>query len=66
MTVKGRSATTSLIEVTPQFQPPERRRPELPGAFEGRAELLADFPERAVGVHADALAHPQDAFLALG
>src|SRR5581483_1604143 len=35
-------------------------------AFAGDAELLADFFERMVGVHADAEAHAENAFLARG
>ena len=39
---------------------------DLADAFAGYAELLADFLERVVGVHADAEAHAQDAFFARG
>ena len=39
---------------------------DLADALAGHRELLADFFERMVGVHADAEAHAQDAFLARG
>ena len=39
-------------------------RLDLADALAGHRELLADFFQRMVGVHADAEAHPQDAFFA--
>src|SRR6185437_11325341 len=39
---------------------------DLADAFAGDVELLADFFERVVGVHADAEAHAEHAFLARG
>src|SRR5690606_19532207 len=44
----------------------ERLRLDLTDAFAGHAELLADFLERMVGVHADAEAHAENALLARG
>ena len=46
------------------FQLAERFGFDLADAFAGDGELLADFFERVVGVHADAKAHAQDAFFA--
>src|SRR6478752_10408803 len=46
------------------LQLPERLRLDLPDALAGDRELLADFLERVVGVHADAEAHAQHALLA--
>ena len=48
------------------FQLAQRFRLDLADTFAGHIELLADFLERVVGVHADAEAHAQDAFLAGG
>ncbi len=45
---------------------PQRLRLDLADALSGHAELLADFLERVVGVHADAEAHPQHTLLARG
>ena len=42
----------------------QRFRFDLADAFAGYGELLADFFERVVGVHADAEAHAEDAFFA--
>src|SRR5690606_26328229 len=42
----------------------ERLRLDLADALARDAELLTDFLERMVGVHADAKAHAQNAFLA--
>ena len=39
---------------------------DLTNALSGHRELLADFFQRVVGVHADAEAHAQHAFLARG
>lgn len=36
---------------------------DLTDPFAGHTELLTDFLQRVVGVHADAKAHPQNAFL---
>ena len=59
-----------VIQETPQLpaprgmlQLPERLRFDLPDAFARYAELLADFFQRVVGVHADAEAHAQYALL---
>ena len=46
------------------LQLPERLRFDLADTFAGDRELLADFFERVVGVHADAEAHAQHAFFA--
>ena len=40
----------------------QRLRLDLADTFAGDRELLADFFERMVGVHADAEAHAQDTF----
>ena len=48
------------------LQLPQRLRLDLADAFAGDRELLADFLQRVVGVHAYAEAHAQDAFLARG
>ena len=48
------------------LQLPQRLRLDLADAFAGDAELLADFLERVIGVHADAEADAQHAFLAGG
>ncbi len=45
---------------------PQRLRFDLADAFAGDRELLADFFQRVVGVHADAKAHAQHAFLTRG
>src|SRR6266849_3737103 len=44
----------------------QRLRFDLPDALSGHTELLADFFERVVGVHADAEAHAEYAFFARG
>ena len=46
------------------LQLPQRLRLDLPNALARHRELLAHFLERVVGVHADAEAHAQHAFLA--
>ena len=46
------------------LQLPKRLGLDLPDPFAGDAELLADFLKRVVGVHPDAEAHAEDAFLA--
>ena len=43
------------------FQFPQGLGFDLPNAFAGDRELLADFFQRVVGVHADAEAHAQHA-----
>src|SRR5436190_15304021 len=48
------------------LQLPERLGLDLAYALAGNRELLADFFQRVVGVHADAEAHAQDALLARG
>jgi hypothetical protein len=48
------------------LQLPQRLGLDLPDAFAGDAELLADFLERVIGVHADAEAHSQHALFARG
>ena len=48
------------------LQLPQRLGLDLADAFAGDAELLADFLQRVVGVHADAEAHAQHALLARG
>src|SRR5690349_2152976 len=45
---------------------PERLGLDLPDAFAGDRELLPDFLQRVVGVHADAEAHAQHALLSRG
>ena len=45
---------------------PQRLGLDLADTFAGHRELLADLLERVVGVHADAEAHAQHAFLARG
>src|SRR3546814_19899066 len=67
------SAAWLLIQETPHLpaaarmlQLPQRLGLDLADAFAGDAELLADFLQRVIGVHADADAHAQDAFLAGG
>src|ERR1700723_1912428 len=42
----------------------QRLRLDLTNALSRHRELLADFLQRVVGVHADAKAHAQNAFLA--
>jgi hypothetical protein len=44
----------------------QRLRFDLADTFAGDRELLADFFQRVVGVHADAEAHAQHAFFARG
>jgi hypothetical protein len=39
---------------------------DLPDTLAGDAELLADFLQRVIGVHADAEAHAQHALFARG
>ena len=46
------------------LQLPQRLRLDLPDPFPRHAELLADFFQRVVRVHADAEPHPQHTFLA--
>src|SRR3954468_4292356 len=46
------------------LQLPERLRLDLSDAFAGDAELLADFLQGVIGVHADAEAHAQYALFA--
>ena len=46
------------------LQFPQRLRLDLADAFARHRELLADFLQRVVGVHADAEAHAQHALLA--
>src|SRR6266436_3392001 len=48
------------------LQLPQRLGLNLTDALAGHRELLADFLQGVVGVHADAEAHAQDAFLARG
>ncbi len=48
------------------LQLPQRLRLDLTNTLSGHRELLADFFERVVGVHADAKAHTQHAFFARG
>ena len=66
-----------LVRTSRQFLHEEGREPtpeemaqrlgfDLADALAGDRELLADFLERVVGVHADAEAHAQHAFLARG
>ena len=63
----------SVIQETPQLPAPtgvlelaQCLRLDLADAFAGDRELLADFFQGVVGVHADAEAHAQDAFFARG
>ena len=44
----------------------QRLRLDLTDTLSGHRELLADFFQRVVGVHADAEAHAQHAFFARG
>ena len=60
-----------IIQEAPQLpaprwmlQLPQRLRVDLSDALSRDRELLADFFQRVVGVHADAEAHAQHAFLA--
>src|SRR3546814_1621892 len=69
----GSSSPRSRIQERPQLagaagvlQLPERLGLDLADALAGHRELLADFLEGVVGVHADAEAHAQHAFLARG
>src|SRR5215813_2265128 len=62
---------TSIIQKAPQLpaprrmlQLPQRLRLDLADALARHRELLADFFQRVVGVHADAKAHAQHALLA--
>jgi hypothetical protein len=48
------------------LQLPQRFRFDLPNALSGHTELLADFFQGVVGVHADAEAHAEHAFFAGG
>src|SRR5258708_4664664 len=59
----------SVVEETPQLpasarmlQLPQRLRLDLPDTFARNTELLADFFQRVVGVHADAEAHAEHTF----
>ena len=63
----------SIIQKAPQLPTPrrvlqlaQRLGLDLTDAFARHRELLADFLQRVVGVHADAEAHAQHAFLARG
>jgi hypothetical protein len=67
------SFLTSIIQETPQLpasarmlQLPQRLRLDLPNTLSGHRELLPDFFQRVVGVHADAEAHAEHAFFAGG
>src|SRR6476659_714482 len=60
-----------VVEEAPQLPAPRRMlqlaqrfRLDLTDALSGHRELLADFFERVVGVHADAEAHAQHALFA--
>src|SRR6266480_2111052 len=71
--LRMRRREISIIQKAPQLprptrmlQLPQRFRLDLADALSRHRELLADFFERVVGVHADAEAHAQDAFLARG
>src|SRR5712672_3134938 len=62
-----------VIQEAPQLprprrmlQLPQRLRFDLPDTLSGHRELLADFFQRVVGVHADAKAHAEHAFFAWG
>jgi hypothetical protein len=57
---------THLAATARVLQLAERLCFNLANTFAGHAELLADFFERVVGVHADAKAHAQHAFFARG
>src|SRR5262249_1108159 len=66
-----RPATRSIVEERAQLPRParvlqlaERLGFDLADTFAGHRELLADFFQRVVGVHADAEAHAQDTLLA--
>ena len=66
-------ALASLIEERAHFpaparmlQLPQRLSFNLPDTLARHAELLPDFLQRVVGVHADAEAHAEDAFFAGG
>jgi hypothetical protein len=48
------------------LQLPQRLRLDLPDALARHRELLANFLQRVIGVHADAEAHAEHAFLAGG
>src|SRR5260370_42643308 len=61
----------SIIQEAPQLpaprrmlQLPQRLGFDLPNTLSGHRELLADFFQGVVGVHADTEAHAQHAFLA--
>ena len=63
--------TELVVKEAPQLprparmlQLPQRLRLDLADALARHRELLADFFQRVVGVHADAEAHAQHAFLA--
>jgi hypothetical protein len=71
--VEPEGKACSVVEEGAEFtaprrmlQLPQRLRLDLADAFAGNRELLADFFQRVVGVHADAEAHAQHAFLARG
>ena len=63
----------SIIQKAPELprprrmlQFPQRFRLDLPNPFAGHRELLADFFQRMIRVHADAEAHAEHAFFAGG
>jgi hypothetical protein len=69
----GHDDLNLVIQKAPQLpasarmlQLPQRLRLNLTNAFARNTELLADFFQRVVGVHADAEAHAQHAFFARG
>ena len=60
----GIEEAAQLARPARMLELPERLRLDLADALARHRELLADFFERVVGVHADAEAHAQHAFLA--
>ena len=54
----------SFRDLRRMLQLPQRLRLDLPNTFARHAELLADFFQRVIRVHADAEAHAEHAFFA--
>src|SRR6185437_608012 len=64
--MSGIEEASELARAARVLELPERLGFDLADALARHRELLADFFERVVGVHADAEAHPEDALLARG
>src|SRR3954463_8263653 len=69
----GEERETSVVEEAPELaraagvlELAQGLGLDLADAFAGHRELLADFFQRVIGVHADAEAHAQHAFFARG